>query len=151
MLCPFCENRNSRVIDTDRSRQGGVRRRRECQSCHERYTTHERPVQTTPYLIKRDGRREGFDQDKLERGVRVACAKRPVSAASISRMVGEIAAKLESMRKLEVSSRIVGDMVVGSLKHLDQIAYIRYAIVYLGLDDLKAVRDEIDGLLALQA
>ena len=148
MLCPLCGKSRSRVIATDRDTRGGVRRRRECQSCKERYSTYERAVQATPYLIKRDGRREGFDMNKLERGVRVACAKRPVSAASITRMVGEIAGKLESMRKLEVSSRVVGDMVIAALKSLDQIAYIRYAIVYLGLDDLKAVRDEIDGLLA---
>ena len=151
MLCPLCGKSRSRVIDTDRDTRGGVRRRRECQSCNERYSTYERAVQSTPYLIKRDGRREGFDMNKLERGVRVACAKRPVSAASITRMVGEIAGKLETMRKLEVSSRVVGDMVIAALKDLDQIAYIRYAIVYLGLDDLKAVRDEIDGLLAPQA
>lgn len=150
MLCPFCGKRRSRVIDTDRDTRGGVRRRRECLSCNERYSTYERPAQTTPYLIKRDGRREGFDKDKLEHGVRVACAKRPVSAAEISRLVGEVAAKLQMMRKLEVSSRVVGDMVIAALKKLDQIAYIRYAIVYLGLDDLKAVRDEIDGLLAPQ-
>jgi transcriptional repressor NrdR len=98
-------------------------------------------------VIKQDGTRESFDRDKLIRGIRIACAKRPVSAADIERKVGEIEAKLQAMGRAEVSSRIVGDMVIEGLKKLDQIAYIRYAIVYLGLDDLQAIRNEIDRLL----
>jgi transcriptional repressor NrdR len=98
-------------------------------------------------IIKQDGTREEFDRDKLARGIRIACAKRPVSAADIERLIGEIEASLQMMGKAEVSSRVVGDMVITGLKSLDQIAYIRYAIVYLGLDDLKAIRNEIDRLL----
>jgi transcriptional repressor NrdR len=99
-----------------------------------------------PINHKQDGTRE-FDRDKLIRGIRISCAKRPVSAADIDRMVGEIEATLQAMGRAEVSSRVVGDMVIAGLKELDQIAYIRYAIVYLGLDDLKALRSEIDRLL----
>jgi transcriptional repressor NrdR len=97
--------------------------------------------------VKQDGTREEFDRDKLINGIRISCAKRPVSAADIERLVGEIESTLQSMGRAEVSSRIVGDMVIAGLKELDQIAYIRYAIVYLGLDDLQAVRSEIDRLL----
>jgi len=98
-------------------------------------------------IVKQDGTREEFDRDKLLRGIRISCAKRPVSAADIERLVGEIEARLQAMGKSEVSSRVIGDMVIAGLKEYDQVAYIRYAIVYLGLDDLKAVRNEIDRLL----
>jgi transcriptional repressor NrdR len=91
--------------------------------------------------------REEFDREKLARGLRIACAKRPVSAADIDRLVGEIEATLQGMGKAEVSSRIVGDLAIAGLKDLDEIAYIRYAIVYLGLDDLNSIRSEIDRLL----
>jgi transcriptional repressor NrdR len=147
MLCPYCNNQRSRVVDTSHDARGGIRRRRECENCGQRYSTYERPILATPLVIKQDGTRESFDRDKLIRGIRIACAKRPVSAADIERQVGEIEAKLQAMGRAEVSSRIVGDMVIEGLKKLDQIAYIRYAIVYLGLDDLQAIRNEIDRLL----
>jgi transcriptional repressor NrdR len=98
-------------------------------------------------IIKADGTREEFDREKLLRGIRIACAKRPVPAADIERLVGEIEAYLQSLGQAEVSSRVVGDRVIAGLKELDQIAYIRYAIVYLRLSDLKSIRDEIDHLL----
>jgi transcriptional repressor NrdR len=88
-----------------------------------------------------------FDRDKLERGIRISCAKRPVSAADIEQLVTDIENSLQRMGRSEVSSRVVGDMVIAGLKQLDQIAYIRYAIVYLHLDDLYAIRKEIDRLL----
>lgn len=99
-------------------------------------------------MVKQDGTREEFDREKLARGIRIACAKRPVTADQIDRLVGEIEATLQSMGKAEVSARVVGDMAIEGLKELDHIAYIRYAIVYLGLDDLQALRNEIDQLLA---
>jgi len=147
MRCPYCGAADSKVIDTNHDARGGVRRRRECLSCKERFSTYERAVLATPLVVKQDGTREEFDREKLIRGIRISCAKRPVSAADIERLVGEIEATLQTMGKSEVSSRIVGDMVMAGLKELDHIAYIRYAIVYLGFDDLKAVRDEIDRLL----
>jgi transcriptional repressor NrdR len=147
MRCPYCKFDNSRVIDTSHDARGGVRRRRECESCGQRFSTYERPILATPMLIKQDGTREEFDRDKLIRGIRISCAKRPVSAADIERLVGEIEATLQAMGRAEVSSRVVGDMVIAGLKDLDQIAYIRYAIVYLRLDDLGSIRDEINRLL----
>lgn len=102
----------------------------------------------TPLLIKRDGTREEFSREKLLRGIRVACAKRPVAAVDIERLVGEIEAELQQMGKAEVSSRLVGDRVINQLKKLDEVAYIRYAIVYLRLDDLESIRTEIDHLLS---
>ena len=145
--CPYCQNDRSRVVDTTHDARGGVRRRRECINCNQRFSTYERAILATPLIVKEDGTREEFDRDKLSRGIRIACAKRPVSAADIDRLVGEIEAALQAIGRAEVSSRVVGDMVIAGIKDLDQIAYIRYAIVYLGLDDLHAIRKEIDHLL----
>lgn len=147
MRCPYCQNDRSRVVDTSHDSRGGIRRRRECIHCGERYSTYERPIFATPLVVKQDGTREEYDREKLLRGIRISCAKRPVSAADIDRLVGEIEASLQAMGRAEVSSRVVGDMVITGLKELDQIAYIRFAIVYLGLDDLGAIRQEIDRLL----
>jgi transcriptional repressor NrdR len=147
MRCPFCHYHDSKVLDTSHDSHGGIRRRRECFKCHQRFSTYERPVQSVPLVVKQDGTREDFDRDKLERGIRIACAKRPVSAADIERLLGHIEAELEKAGKSEVSSRVIGDMVISGLKEMDQIAYIRYAIVYLRLDDLGALRKEIDNLL----
>lgn len=147
MRCPYCKYEQSRVVDTSHDVRGGVRRRRECENCGQRFSTYERPILATPMIVKQDGTREEFDREKLIRGIRIACAKRPVSATDIERLVGEIEATLQAMGRSEVSSRVVGDMVIAGLKELDQIAYIRYAIVYLGLDDLHAIRKEIDRLL----
>jgi transcriptional repressor NrdR len=147
MRCPYCQHNNSKVLDTTHDSQGGIRRRRECLDCGQRFSTYERAILATPLLIKQDGAREEFDREKLARGVRIACAKRPVSAADIERLIGSVEASLQRMGKAEVSSRVVGDLVIAALKELDQIAYIRYAIVYLRLDDLHSLRSEIDRLL----
>jgi transcriptional repressor NrdR len=147
MRCPYCQYSQSKVLDTTHDTRGGVRRRRECENCHQRFSTYERPILATPLIIKQDGTREEFNREKLVRGMRIACAKRPVSATDIERLVGEIETSLQRMGRSEVSSRIVGDMVIEGLKNLDHIAYIRYAIVYLRLDDLRALRNEIDRLL----
>lgn len=147
MFCPFCNDPRSKVVDTSHDTRGGIRRRRECENCGQRYSTYERPVLATPLIIKQDGTREAFDREKLIHGIQIACAKRPVSAAEIERLIGEIEARLQAMGKSEISSRIIGDMVIEGLKNLDQVAYIRFAIVYLGLDDLISVRNEIDHLL----
>lgn len=147
MRCPYCQHLESKVIDTSHDTRGGVRRRRECEQCRQRFSTYERPILATPLMIKQDGTREEFDREKLTRGIRIACAKRPVSAADIERLIGEIESALQRMGRAEVSSRVVGDMVIAGLKDMDQIAYIRYAIVYLHLDDLRSIRQEIDHLL----
>lgn len=147
MRCPYCQGEDSRVVDTSHDARGGIRRRRECNNCNQRFSTYERAILANPLLVKQDGTREEFDRDKLLRGIRISCAKRPVSAAEIERLVGEIESALQAMGRAEVSSRVVGDMVIAGLKELDQVAYIRFAIVYLGLDDLRSIRDEIDHLL----
>ena len=147
MRCPYCAHQKTRVIDTSHDGRGGIRRRRTCAHCEERFSTYERPVLATPLLVKRDGTREEFSRDKLMSGIRVACAKRPVSASELELLVGEIEAELQQLGKAEVDSKIVGDKVIRQLKELDEVAYIRYAIVYLGLDDLDSIRNEIDRLL----
>jgi transcriptional repressor NrdR len=147
MQCPYCQSDDSKVIDTTHDSHGGIRRRRECLSCGQRFSSYERPILATPLIIKQDGTREEFNREKLERGIRISCAKRPVSAADIERLVGQVESELQRLGKSEISSRVVGDLVIKGLKELDQIAYIRYAIVYLRLDDLHALRNEIDHLL----
>ncbi len=147
MRCPYCNFDDSKVIDTAHDTRGGVRRRRECESCHQRFSTTERAILSTPLIVKQDGSREEFDREKLKRGIRIACTKRPVSAEDIERLVGEVESDLENMGKPEVPSRVIGDQVIYRLKQLDLIAYIRYASVYLKLRDLRAIRDEIDLLL----
>jgi len=147
LRCPYCQDDNSRVLDTTHDTRGGVRRRRECEKCGQRFSTYERPILATPLIVKKSGTREEFDREKLLQGIRLSCTKRPVSAAQINHLVGEIETKLQRMGREEVSSRIVGDMVIEGLKQLDHIAYIRYAIVYLQLSDLVSIRKEIDRLL----
>jgi transcriptional repressor NrdR len=147
MHCPYCQHTESKVIDTTHDAHGGVRRRRECEKCGQRFSTYERPILATPLVIKADGTREQFDRDKLTRGLQIACAKRPVSAAEIERLVGEIESHLQRLGKAEVSSRIIGDMAINGLRELDLVAYIRFAIVYLQLDDLTQIRNEINRLL----
>ncbi len=147
MRCPYCKHHDSKVLDTSHDSHGGIRRRRECLKCRQRFSSYERPILATPLIIKQDGAREEFEREKLGRGIRISCAKRPVSAADIERMIGAVETQLQKLGKAEVSSRIVGDLVMETLKETDQIAYVRYAIVYLGLDDLKSIRTEIDTLL----
>ena len=147
MRCPYCQNDDSKVLDTSHDSHGGIRRRRECLKCGQRFSSYERPILSTPLIVKQDGTREEFDREKLARGIRISCAKRPVSAADIERLIGQVETDLQKMGKAEVSSRVVGDLVIHGLKEMDQIAYIRYAIVYLRLDDLHALRNEINRLL----
>jgi transcriptional repressor NrdR len=147
MHCPFCKHSDSKVIDTAKDTHGGIRRRRECIACHQRFSTYERAILATPLVVKRDGMRESFNRDKLYEGIHIACAKRPVSAADIEKLVGEVETTLQKMGRSEVPSRLIGDMVIKGLKELDQIAYIRYASVYLHFGDLQSIRSEIDRLL----
>ncbi len=146
MQCPYCGHTRTRVVDTTRASRGGIRRRRECRACGRRFSTMERPLLALR-VVKRDGRREAFDREKLLRGIRIACAKRPVATEAIEGLVDRIEARLERMGRAEVDARVIGDLVIEGLKELDKVAYIRYAIVYLGLEDLEAVRAEIDRLL----
>lgn len=150
MICPNCrdnELEGTKVIDTTHDARGGIRRRRECKKCKTRFSTYEMPVLASPAIVKQDGTREEFDREKLKRGIALACVKLPVAMADIERLVGEIESTLQQMEKSEVTSRVVGDLVMAGLKDLHEIAYIRFALVYLGLDDLQAIRQEVDGLI----
>jgi transcriptional repressor NrdR len=147
MKCPYCDHSKTRVIDTSHDTRGGTRRRRVCDKCNQRFSSYERPILATPLIVKRDGTREEFSAEKLKAGIRIACEKRPVAASDINRIIGEIEAELQQMGRAEVKSRLVGDKVISKLKELDEVAYIRYAIVYLGLHDLDSIRGEIDRLL----
>lgn len=153
MRCPTCGASGSRVIDTTAgSDRDEVRRRRRCTVCGQRFTTIERVRSGLPLVAKdaapgMPARREAFDAEKLRRGIQVACAKRPVPPQAIDRLVAGIEAQLRAEGAEEVSSREIGAMVLAALGDLDEIAYLRYAIVFLELDDLLAVRGEIDRML----
>jgi transcriptional repressor NrdR len=149
MLCPHCGSDDLKVLDTTDTKQG-IRRRRECNNCGKRFSTFESLLSITPMLIKSDGRREAFDVDKLKRSIWSACAKRPIPAAAVDRLTSHIETHLHETGRAEVPSRVVGDMVIAGLKQIDAVAYIRYVIVYMGLDNLLSVRQEIDKLLAEQ-
>jgi transcriptional repressor NrdR len=124
-----------------------VRRRRECKECERRFSTVERAILTTPLVVKRDDQREEFSREKLLAGLRIACTRRPVSADDLERLVDRVVYSIRQKGKTEVPSRVIGDLIIEELKALDPVSYVRYAIVYLGLDDLEAVRAEIDRLL----
>lgn len=145
MKCPYCGSK-SKVIDT-RSSGEGVRRRRECLACGQRFTTYERIAPMRLVVVKADGRREEFDQDKLLAGVRKACAKRPVSTEAIEELVSGIGGKLYSRGELEVESRVIGEMVMERLRGLDDVAYVRFASVYRRFADVESLAQEIEKLL----
>ena len=138
MKCPYCGDAATKVVDS-RSAPGGVRRRRECQECAERFTTYEQYQSTVVMIVKKDGRREEFQREKLLHGLRVAARKRPLPAGSIEAIVEEIEKRLMASGRSEVPSRAIGEMAITQLKRLDPIAYIRFASVYrqfASVDDL---------------
>jgi len=146
MKCPFCGAAQSRVVDT-REVGDGIRRRRECQLCNQRYTTYEQVVKANLLVVKRDGRREPFDRQKLFDGIWKACAKRPIASEDIERMVEDIESALYSMGQPEVPSRTIGEMVMERLKKIDGVAYVRFASVYRSFADLEALKHEVDQML----
>lgn len=135
------------MIDS-READDGIRRRRECASCGERFTTYERPQVAGLLVVKKDGRREEYTREKLLLGIRKACEKRPLAAGTLEAVVDEIEAVLNEQGLAEVSSRDIGEMVMGHLRQLDQIAYIRFASVYHQFADLDDLKDEVDALEA---
>ena len=154
MKCPYCGASVTRVVDTTSdSIHEEIRRRRQCQVCDRRFSTVERIRMGLPVVVKEEAdgspaRREPFDLDKLRWGIQVACAKRPIPQAAIDRLVSSIESQVLERSVSEILSHQIGEMVIAGLCELDEIAYIRYAIVFLGLEDLTAVRSEIDRLLA---
>lgn len=148
MRCPYCDSLETRVIDTRHDSSGNIRRRRECQTCERRFSTIERPILTSPVVVKRDDRREVFDREKILSGLRIACARRPIPASELENIVDRVEYQLRQSGRTEVYSHAIGDLVIEELRKIDEVAYIRYAIVYLGLGDLEAIREEIDTLRA---
>ena len=145
MHCPFCGNNESRVIDS-REAPDGVRRRRECMRCELRFTTYEK-VHSMPLMIaKRDGRREAFSADKLQRSLQTACAKRPLEIGAISKMVVDIENELHKLFKAEVEARVLGEMCIERLKVLDRVAYLRFASVYRDFQDVDSFTKEVEAL-----
>ena len=151
MRCPSCNGTDNRVVDTRTSRAGrAVRRRRECLGCGERFTTYEYVEARTVQVLKRDGSAEDFDREKLVRGLRIASAKRPVSASQIEGLVDEIQDELSRQAGVEVSSSLIGEMVMERLKPLDRVAYVRFASVYRNFQDVEEFQLFVDDLNARQ-
>lgn len=146
MLCPYCGYPDSKVVDS-RDVDNTIRRRRQCLSCNERFTTYERVQATNLMVIKKDKRREDFNRDKLLSGIRKACEKRPLPAGTLERIVDDIETSLYQTGKAEVSSNVIGEMVIGKLKAVDYIAYIRFASVYREFADITALKKAVDSLL----
>lgn len=147
MHCPFCSTEETKVIDSRLVSEGyQVRRRRECTSCHERFTTFETAELVVPKIIKNNETREPFNEDKLRRGIMHALEKRPVSADDIEKAISHIISKLRATGEREVPSQLVGNLVMDELKTLDKVAYIRFASVYLSFDDINEFSSEIEKL-----
>ena len=147
MHCPFCGATETKVIDSRLSNEGDqVRRRRECLTCAERFTTFEIPELMMPRIIKTNGSRQPFDEDKLRSGFMRALEKRPVGTDRIEAAISHIMRKLLVLGEREVPSRLVGEWVMEELRELDQVAYVRFASVYRDFKDVKEFRDEIDRL-----
>jgi transcriptional repressor NrdR len=150
MRCPACGFQKDRVIDSRLSRDGdAIRRRRECLSCKRRFTTYEY-VEPPLVVVKKDGRREPFDREKLLRGMRKACEKRPIGIDSLEKIVESVEGELAATGKSEVTSQEVGGLVMENLKKLDGVAYVRFASVYRSFKDSKEFMEELRRLLEKQ-
>jgi len=148
MRCPYCEHPESKVIDSRESKNGwSVRRRRECLSCEKRFTTYEK-IEEIPYMVvKKDGRRQSFDGQKLLRGLLKACEKRPVPVAKLEEIVDEIESKLHEIPEKEMNASKIGKFVMKKLKTLDKVAYVRFASVYREFKDVLEFKEELESLL----
>jgi transcriptional repressor NrdR len=148
MRCPFCGEHEDKVIDSRVSREGDViRRRRECVGCSRRFTTYERIEEILPLVVKKDGRREPFDRTKVMAGLQRACEKRPISAETLEGVVNEIEARLQEEGRKEVPSREIGEAVMGALRSLDPVAYVRFASVYRAFRDVNEFMSELEELV----
>ena len=147
MRCPFCTDADTRVIDSRLVGEGDqIRRRRECTNCKERFTTYESAELNFPRIIKSDGRREPFKEEKLRGGILRAIEKRPVEMERVEVAVSNIMHKLRASGEREVKSRLVGDWVMEQLRGIDQVAYVRFASVYRSFEDVRAFLEEIERL-----
>jgi len=147
MTCPFCRHRQDRVIDSRESKEGDlIRRRRECLKCMRRFTTYERSDEIPYMVVKRDGRRERFDRQKVLEGLLRACEKRPVPIAKLAEVVDAVESALAENPEREVSTAAIGDLVLERLKKLDKIAYVRFASVYKDFQDAESFLVELKDL-----
>jgi transcriptional repressor NrdR len=145
--CPFCAHQDNKVIDSRLSKEGQViRRRRECLSCARRFTTYERIEEIMPLVVKKDGRREAFDRQKIVTGVNLACQKRPVSSEQVDQLVETVERRLQELGEREVTSAQVGDIVMKLLQDLDAVAYVRFASVYRSFQDIGEFMTELKDL-----
>ena len=148
MKCPFCGQLENRVIDSRLSKDGNaIRRRRECRECNRRFTTYERVETAIPMVVKKDGRREQFDRDKLKSGVLKACQKRPVSVDDVERFLDELERQIQEQGEREIPSQLLGERVMDYLHDLDDVAYVRFASVYRSFKDLKEFMSELQELI----
>ncbi len=148
MHCPFCNEPDTKVIDSRLATEGGqVRRRRECLTCKERFTTYETAELALPRIIKSDGNREKFEETKIREGLIKALEKRPVESEAIDEMIHRIRKQLMSKGVKEVSSSQIGEMLMEALKEVDQVAYVRFASVYRSFQDVNAFAEEIEKLV----
>lgn len=148
MKCPYCNNSDTRVIDSRPTEEGNsIRRRRSCDACGKRFTTYEK-IETIPLIIiKKDNNREQYDRGKIERGILRACYKRPVPATDIQKTVETIETKIFSLEEKEISSSVIGEIVMDALKDLDEVAYVRFASVYREFKDVNTFMDELKKIL----
>jgi transcriptional repressor NrdR len=147
MHCPFCQHEDTRVIDSRLAEDGAtVRRRRECPGCGERFNTFETAEIKLPAIVKSDGRREAFDENKLRVGVERALQKRPVSSDAVDDVVRNILRNLRQINEREIASRRIGEWVMEELRRIDSVAYVRFASVYRRFEDVQAFREEIERL-----
>ena len=148
MKCPFCGHENTRVIDSRPAEENNsIRRRRVCDECDKRFTTYEK-VETIPLIIiKKDDNRETYDRSKIEAGVLRACHKRPISANRINQLVEEVETEIFNMEEKEISSQVVGEIVMNKLKNLEAVAYVRFASVYREFKDINTFMDELKKVL----
>lgn len=149
MMCPFCGYKQDRVIDSRESKEGdAIRRRRQCLECERRFTTYER-IDEIPYMVvKKDGRREKFDRQKVLAGLLKACEKRPVPMARLADIVNDVEAHLAESAERELSTTEIGEMLMGKLSGLDKIAYVRFASVYRDFQDVEAFLSELKTLMS---
>ena len=148
MKCPFCGHPDSKVVDSRPDKGGAaIRRRRECESCAKRFTTHERVEEMLPLICKKDGRREPFDRMKVVSGISKACEKRPVSTEEIERMADRLETRLQESGEREVPSAQVGEWIMKELHDTDEVAYVRFASVYRSFKDISEFMDELQDLL----
>lgn len=148
MKCPFCGNQDTKVVDSRPDKDSSaIRRRRECESCTKRFTTHERVEEVLPLIQKKDGRREPFDRAKVIGGIKKACEKRPVSIEVIERLVDRLETRLQETGEREVPSTMIGEWVMNELHDTDEVAYVRFASVYRSFRDINEFMSELQDLL----